>query len=378
MAEKGDKKNVVIVGGGAAGGGVARELSKKLNPSQYEIILIDARPFYTHLPAMARIAVTAEESLEDKALMGFESLFHNGNGKVKHGKVVSIAELAPGKGGEVVLEDGERIPYSALVLATGAVWPDTIQLPDTESATKSHIGSWRSKFEKANHVVIVGGGAVGIELAGEIKQAFPKKNVTIVHRDTQLLNSVYPDKWRKDIERRVRARNIHLLLGDSVGDLSSENVNGITTTSGKNIPDADLVVPAFGAKPATGFITSLGADVVTAQGTVRVNEFLEVPGHSGVFAAGDIIDWEEQKQAAKAGAHAGVVVANVTAFLQGQPLKKAYKGSPEMIMVPLGKTGGSAYIGLLWGVILGDFFTKMIKGKDLLIGMTRGARGVKA
>ena len=31
------------------------------------------------------------------------------------------------------------------------------------------------------------------------------------------------------------------------------------------------------------------------------------------------------------------VVANVAAFLQGQPFKKAYKGSPEMILIPLGK-----------------------------------------
>ncbi|PIL35059.1 hypothetical protein GSI_02846 [Ganoderma sinense ZZ0214-1] len=376
MVEKTGKKNVVIIGGGAAGGGVARELSKKLSPAQYEIILIDARPFYTHLPAMARIAVTAEESLEDKALMGFEKLFHNGNGTVKHGKVVSIAEAAPGKGGEVVLEDGERIPYAALLLATGAIWPDAIQLPQTDAATKSHLGSWRNKFEKANHVVIVGGGAVGLELAGEIKQAFPKKNVTIVHRDTQLLNSVYPDKWRKDIERRARVRNINLILGDSIEDLSSETVNGVTTANGKSIPDADLLVPAFGAKPATSFITSLGVDVVTPSGTVKVNEYLEVAGHPGVFAAGDIIDWQEQKQAAKAGAHAGVVAANITAFLQGQPPKKAYKGSPEMILIPLGKTGGSGYIGLLWGIVLGDWLTKTIKGKDLMIGMARGARGL--
>ncbi|KAI1783571.1 FAD/NAD(P)-binding domain-containing protein [Ganoderma leucocontextum] len=376
MVEKGSKKNVVIVGGGAAGGAVVLQLSKKLDPSQYEIILIDARPFYTHLPAMARIAVTAEESLEDKALFGFEKLFHNANGQVKHGKVVSIVEAAPGKGGEVVLEDGERISYSALLLATGAVWPESIQLPETDSATKSHLSSWRSKFEKANHVVIVGGGAVGIELAGEIKQTFPKKSVTIVHRDSQLLNAAYPDKWRKDIERRVRARNINLLLGDSVENPAVENVNGITTTNGKSLPDADLVVQAFGSKPATSFITSLGEDVVTAQGTVRVNEFLEVAFHPGVFAAGDIIDWEEQKQAAKAGSHAGVVAANITAFLQGQALKKAYKGSPEMILIPLGKSGGSGYFGFLWGIVVGDWLTKTIKGKDLMIGMARGARGL--
>ena len=71
-----------------------------------------------------------------------------------------------------------------------------------------------------------------------------------------------------------------------------------------------------------------------------------------------------------------------------------------MILVPLGKvrlrdlvhvrrgvlmrsgvflcvqTGGSGYIGLLWGIILGDFLTKTIKGKDLMIGMARGARGL--
>lgn len=162
MAEKSGKKNVVVIGGGFAGGTAARELSKKLSPSQYNIILIDARPFYTHLPALARIAVSAEDQLEDKALFGFEKLFHNGNGTYKQGKVVSIAEAAPGKGGEVVLESGERVPYSALLIATGAVWPEVIQLPESDSATKSHINTWRNKVEKANHVVIVGGGAVGI------------------------------------------------------------------------------------------------------------------------------------------------------------------------------------------------------------------------
>ena len=42
------------------------------------------------------------------------------------------------------------------------------------------------------------------------------------------------------------------------------------------------------------------------------------------------------------------------------------------------QSGGSGYLGFLWGIILGDFLTKMIKGKDLMIGMARGARGLKA
>ena len=55
------------------------------------------------------------------------------------------------------------------------------------------------------------------------------------------------------------------------------------------------------------------------------------------IAAGDIIDWKEQKQAAKANTHVQVVSANVVSFLEGKPYKKKYKGSPEMILIPLGK-----------------------------------------
>lgn len=101
-----------------------------------------------------------------------------------------------------------------------------------------------------------------------------------------------------------------------------------------------LQVPAYGARPNSSFISTLDQGVVTQSGTVRVNAFLEVVGHPGVFAAGDIIDWEEQKQAVKANTHAGIVAANVLSFLEGKPLKKKYKGSPELIIIPLGKVRG--------------------------------------
>ena len=103
-----------------------------------------------------------------------------------------------------------------------------------------------------------------LELAGELKQAYPvstyikvdvcllwprftwyvpaqKKKVTLVHRDKLLLNPAYPDKYRKDIERRTRARGIDIILGDEVEDLT-ESVSGVTTKHGRSIPDADLLV----------------------------------------------------------------------------------------------------------------------------------------
>ena len=82
------------------------------------------------------------------------------------GKAVAIEEAAPGKGGAVVLESGERVEYAALVLGTGSSWSGTTDFPDPDEDVHEHISSWRSRFAKAKNVVVVGGGAVGIgELA---------------------------------------------------------------------------------------------------------------------------------------------------------------------------------------------------------------------
>lgn len=65
-------------------------------------------------------------------------------------------------------------------------------------------------------------------------------------------------------------------------------------------------------------------------------------GHPGIFALGDVIDWDEQKQAAKGANHLAVVAPNVQSYLEGKPLKKVYKGSPEMILIPLGKVSATS------------------------------------
>lgn len=144
------------------GTAVARELSAKLDASKYTITLINDRPYFVFLIAGARLTVTSADKLEDSALIPYDKLFHNGNGAVKIGKVVSISEGAAGKGGQVVLENGERVSYASLVLATGSVWPGPLNFPEHDDEVRAHINAWRSKYENAKHVVIVGGGAVGI------------------------------------------------------------------------------------------------------------------------------------------------------------------------------------------------------------------------
>lgn len=93
-----------------------------------------------------------------------------------------------------------------------------------------------------------------------------------------------------------------------------------------------------GPKPNTAFIgQSLGPETLAENKLVKVEKTLQLAAHPAIFAVGDIIDWKEQKQAAKANGHAPVVVTNVVSLLADRPARKEYGGFPEMIMITNGK-----------------------------------------
>jgi len=50
-----------------------------------------------------------------------------------------------------------------------------------------------------------------------------------------------------------------------------------------------------------------------------------------------VIDWQEQKQAAKAPKHAQIAAANILSQINGGAPKKSYSGQPELIVITNGK-----------------------------------------
>ena len=61
----------------------------------------------------------------------------------------------------------------ALVLATGSKWSGPVDIPDSEADLRRFASQWREKFKAAEDIAIVGGGAVGVELSGEIRDQYP-------------------------------------------------------------------------------------------------------------------------------------------------------------------------------------------------------------
>ena len=180
MTEKARKRRqrVVIVGGGVTGSLLGRELSSKLNNDEHELLLIEARPYAIWLIAGARL-VTEEGhhlGLEERAFVPHEKLFHNGTGYVRQGKAVSIhcySSNAPtdtrGGGanehnhsGYALLEDGEEVLYDALILATGSKYSGPVDFPDDPVQCLAHLKHWRTAFNEARDIMLVGGGCVAI------------------------------------------------------------------------------------------------------------------------------------------------------------------------------------------------------------------------
>ncbi|KAF8494065.1 FAD/NAD(P)-binding domain-containing protein [Gautieria morchelliformis] len=341
-----DQKTVVVVGGGHAGVHTSRPLSLALDPSKYKLILVNPRPYRIIIPAALRLVVS--DTLKKQR------------------------SYQPGaKSGVLQLRSGESISYDVLVLATGAAWQGPIAFPDDTGDVKKFIASSRERYAKSNEFVLAGG-----ELAGEINDMWPKNKGTIVHNSSQLPNGAYPAKYRAAVEKAVRARGIEILLDDEISSVPEDGnpVDGKVSTKKGKVLTADYVVRTWGARANTGFVASLGSDVLTNTGTVKIKPTFQLSNYANIFAAGDIIEWNEQKQAAKAKNHGAIIAANIVNYFTGKPLKD-YKGSPELIALTNGKEGGVSYFGLLWGLMFGAWVTRLIKSRSLGDPFFRGEMG---
>ncbi|KAF5381840.1 hypothetical protein D9757_008354 [Collybiopsis confluens] len=414
-----EKTTIVIVGAGYGGLSLLNNLSKTVDPQKHSVVLIDARPAFIPLPTTLRLVVSDVDDIMNQAIHPYgDHTFRNklaGNAKYIHGSVVEIKFGEKENGGSVLLDSGEAVRYNILVLATGSVWPKSIDFPkENRGAIEEFVEARRKEFSKASDILLVGGGAVGIELAGELRDTYPSKSVTLIHREGHLLNATYPQKYRTGLQKQLEARNITVLTGDEITESDASKVSEghfpeteVVTKNGKKLK-ADLIIPTWGTHPNTSYLPS---DLLSSTGHVKILPTFQLSAHPNIFAFGDIIEWKEQKMAAKASYfHAPKVATNVVEYLRllevsggsgvidlaASKKSAKYNGSMEMIMITNGKArsfffrifsqfvlngvlfgqaGGMGYFDVLWGIVVGNWLTAMMKSKTLMVSSVPGMTG---
>ncbi|KAH0623536.1 hypothetical protein JD844_006384 [Phrynosoma platyrhinos] len=125
----------------------------------------------------------------------------------------------------------------------------------------------------------------------------------------------------------------------------------------------DMVILCTGIKVNSSAYNSSFSDKLASNGALKVNEHLQVKGYDNIYAIGDCADVDEPKMAYHAGLHADVAVTNIINSLTQKPLKIYTPGSLTFL-ISLGRNDG---VGQINGCYIGHFLVTVAKSKDLFV-----------
>jgi NADH dehydrogenase len=350
------RPRVVVIGAGFGGLAAVRALAH----APVDVVLVDANNYHLFQPLLYQVATAGLDSDDIAApARGVFRRQRNVDFRMAEVRGVSLDERV------VRLSHGAPISYDHLIVAAGAII-NTYGVPGVEEHAfelkslpdavrlRSHI---LRQFEAvagdpalleagALTVVIVGGGATGVELAGGLVELFSmvlakdfrrldvtRARVVLLELSDRLLGTFNPRLSDRAL-RTLRRRGVEITLGAAVDKVDA---SGVHLADGNHVP-AQTVVWTAGVK-GNPVGSMLGPDVV-ANGRIPVQADLSLPDHPEVFVIGDLgappkgpNGWLPQvaPAAIQGGRHAARQILAAIQGRPGSPFRYRDKGSMAAI-----------------------------------------------
>lgn len=383
------KTQIVVVGGGAGGLELVSRLGAHFGRERFDIILVEKSSTHVWKPLLHEVAAGSLDANLDEVgyrshghTWGYRFFFGTMEGVDRERRQVLIAPTLDEDGAEVM--GRHRIRYDYLVLAVGSVSNDfgTKGVSQYCIFLDSRAQADRFRTKLLNHclrvsrnlvedvnsdatvrVVIVGGGATGVELAAELFNAalalrhyglevFDEKRmkVTLIEAGPRILPNL-PEKLAAAARKELESLGVRVVTGEQVVEATSE---GIITKSGEFI-QADLKVWAAGVK-GPDVLTTLGLETMPNNQLV-VRPTLQTTRDDRIFAIGDCA-WFVPKGETKAvppraqAAHqmAAVAFHNICNLIAQKPLKNfVYHDHGSLVSLSRFSTVGSLMGNLIGG-----------------------------
>ena len=312
-------KKVVIIGGGFAGALAARKLE-----DSFAVTLIDAKDYFEFTPSILRTLIEPGHYKKIEVL----------HRRYLHQAQV-VDEIVESFDSQAVVTKTKKYPYDYLIIATGSRYNLPIKAENMVLAARAReLKNYAQKLAKAESVLIIGGGIVGVELAAEIIEAFPDKKITIIHAHSELIER-NPRKARDYARQFLEKRGVKLIFNELVAEFKEQNYK----TDKNNLFKPDLAFFCTGIKPNYQLLVPYCAGSLNERKAVEVNNYLQVKGFKNIFAAGDITATKEEKLAQGAEKQAKVVVKNIINLDCGRTLKE-YRVKKLPMVISLGKWRG--------------------------------------
>ena len=308
---------IVIVGGGAGGLELACKLGRKLGPEA--VMLVDSRLYHIWKPSLHEVAAGTLDVHQEG--LSYQMLAHDNGFTFAYGPMVALdaaqrlltvgAIRGAEPTNELILPE-RQIRFDSLVLAVGSTSnyfgvpgaaEHTISLNATEDAERFRLTLLKlltlASLKKSAQpdagidVVIIGGGATGVELAAELREAsgvyaaYGFRQLQ-AERDVRITLIEGAPRILAPLPEKVSTAALELLHQRAVGVVTNTRVTAISATqvsAGEVSYPAQLVVWAAGIK-APDFLKELGLPTVKS-GQIDVGPDLAVKGFDYIYALGD-------------------------------------------------------------------------------------------
>ncbi|KAG2106257.1 uncharacterized protein F5147DRAFT_701650 [Suillus discolor] len=272
-------KTVVVLGGSYGGSRAAHLLAEGI-PQGWRVVLVDRNSY----------AVLAGH--EHKAFIPYNinNITSSSLSDLPSSTITSIDEhritLSPNLPGSQ--ESDLDLEYDYAIYALGSHLPQPIDLWNHQKGVKSSLqpsaistyGGTKSegisslqerqkRVEAARSVLIVGGGALGIQFASDIAAIYPQKRVTLLHSRRRLLPK-FDEAMHEEALQGLQELNVRVILGERLDfeSLQHKSMPGsleprvVETLSGREIP-ADLLLLCTGQTPNTGLLRDMDPRAVS-------------------------------------------------------------------------------------------------------------------
>lgn len=345
-----DAPKVVIVGGGFGGVSAAHELAK----SGFHVTIIDRHPYTTFLPLLYQLATGGLNPGDITYSLRLFAARQKGHPAVRRAQVTGIDKAAR----RVHVDDGPPIDYDYLVIATG-VTTNHFGIPGAAQYSRSMytrtsaievrdmiFGGMEDLADSGGrqsfNIIVVGGGATGVEMAGtlaEMRASIPviypelsieQVNVILVEMAPQLLTP-FDESLQKYTLKQLQDRGVDVRLNTAISEVHADHVD---LKDGTELP-ADLVIWAAGI---AGYDTVAAWGLPMGKGSrIMVEPTLLVEGEDRIFAIGDcaVINNDPLPQLAQPAMQMGAFLGGqLQRIVRGeQPATFHYRNKGEMATI---------------------------------------------
>src|SRR3954451_3708258 len=256
----------VIVGGGLAGGMIAQEYREAGGRGSTLIVSNEQHPPY-HRPPLTKEFLRGEKPVDDLLMHSTEWWPENGV-DLRLGTDVADVDVA---GRSIGLAGGERIEFGQLALATGAT-PRPFGDARTIRRIEDSEALGELLAEGQGHVVVVGGGFIGVEVAASARMK--GLEVTLVMQNAVVWDHLFGEEVGRYFQRHLEEHGVRILSErDGLPDGTADDATAVVAGIG--------VIPNIELARAAGLPTGSG---------VLVDERLQAA--PPIWAVGDLAEYD--------------------------------------------------------------------------------------